>query len=168
MGDVVGAYKYIRETLNSKDGSEGVRRWSKQPVFKRIGRPTKITRARTLGYKAKQGFVIVRTRIKKGGRKRSRPRKGRKPRSLGIFFTPSPGRQAIAERRVARKYPNLEVLNSYMVGESGTHKYYEVILLDPSHPSVAKDKGVSWITGQRRRAYRGLTSSAKKSRGLRK
>lgn len=162
----MGAYKYIQKTFQ-KDTSKKENKWSKQPVFKRVERPTKISRARTLGYKAKQGFVVVRTRIKKGGRKRSRPRKGRKPKTMGIYFTPSAGRQAIAERRVARKYPNMEVLNSYMVGETGTHKFYEVILVDKSHPSIKKDKDISWITNQRRRAFRGLTSAARKSRGLR-
>ena len=37
--------------------------------------------------------------------------------------------QVIAEERVADKYPNTEVLNSYYVGEDGLYKYYEVILV---------------------------------------
>ena len=33
-----------------------------------------------------------------------------------------------------RKYPNMEVLNSYWVGQDGKQKYYEVILVDGHHP----------------------------------
>ena len=35
--------------------------------IQRVEKPTKIHRARTLGYKAKQGYVLVRARIRKGG-----------------------------------------------------------------------------------------------------
>ncbi len=34
--------------------------WRKEPAVLRIDRPTRIDRARSLGYKAKQGFLIVR------------------------------------------------------------------------------------------------------------
>ena len=143
-----------------------VRVWSKEPVVNRIETPTRIDRARALGYKAKQGYVIARTRIQKGRRKRFAIRKGRKPSNMGRFFTTEQSLRAIAEKRVARKFPNLEVLNSYYVGDSGTHHYYEVILVDPSHPSIRADKNISWISGQRKRVFRGLTSAARKSRGL--
>ncbi len=140
--------------------------WRRQPVIKRLERPTKIARARSLGYKAKQGFVVVRTRIKKGGRRKPSVRKGRKPRSMGVFFTTKQNKQAIAEKRAARKFPNLEVLNSYYVGEDGKYKFYEVILVDKHHPVIKSDPSINWITKQRRRAFRGLTSAGKKSRGL--
>ena len=140
--------------------------WRGQPVFKRLKRPTRIARARSLGYKAKQGFVVVRTRIKKGGRRRPSIRKGRKPRSLGHFFTPSQNKQSIAEKRVAGKFPNLEVLNGYYVGEDGKYKYYEIILVDKSHPVIKADPSINWIVNQRRRAERGLTGAGKKGRGL--
>ena len=39
----------------------------------------------------------------------------------------------------------MEVLNSYYAGESGTHKFYEVILVDPHHTVIKKDKKISWI-----------------------
>ncbi len=144
---------------------ENIRKWSRQAVVKRIDRPTNLQRARTLGYRAKQGFVIARTRIKRGGRRRASERKGRKPKKAGlVHFTAAQSLQSIAEKRVARKFPNLEVLNSYYVGESGTHKFYEVILVDPVHPAIKKDRKINWIAGQRRRVFRGLTSSARKSR----
>lgn len=140
--------------------------WNRQNVIERIARPTKPSRARSLGYKAKQGFVVARVRIKKGGRRKPSTRKGRKPKSSGVFFTPEASRQAIAERRVADKFQNLEVVNSYYVGEDGKHKFFEVILADPHHPAIRKDPERNWILNRRRRAYRGLTSAARKSRGL--
>ncbi len=153
-------YKEIKESVSPR-----ISKWRKQPVVKRVTRPTRADRARSLGYKAKQGFVIARTRIKKGGRRRPTLMGGRKPRTMGLFYTPVMNKKAIAEKRVARKFPNLEALNSYLVGEDGKYKYYEVILVDKDHPSIKKDKERNWITTQRRRAFRGLTSAGKKSRG---
>jgi len=109
--------------------------------------------------------VLARVRIVKGRRRRPSPTKGRKPRSSGVFFTPKMNKKAIAERRVARKFPNLEVLNSYYVGETGVYEFYEVVLVDPKSPSVFRDKNVS-VLKQRNRAFRGLTSAGKRSRGL--
>ena len=161
-------YKYIQKSWKkpTKEMRQKTRQWRKQTVVKRIEHPTRIDRARSLGYKAKQGFVLARVRIRKGMRRRPSPRKGRKPRSLGVFYTPKMNKQAIAERRVVRNFPNLEVLNSYMVGRDGNYNYYEVVMVDKHHPAIASDKDVSWIISQRRRAFRGLTSAGKKSRGL--
>ena len=141
-----------------------VRQW--KSAVERVERPTRIARARSLGYRAKQGFILVCARIEKGGRKRPARRKGRKPTKIGLYFTPKQSHQAIAEKRAARKFPNLEVLNSYYVGESGTHKFYEVILVDPHHPAISSDHRIKWIANQRKRVFRGLTSAARKSRGL--
>lgn len=111
---------------------------------------------------------MARVRIKKGGRRRPTIRKARKPRSMGLFFTTTQSKQAIAEKRTARKFPNLEVLNSYLVGQDGKYKFYEVILVDKAHPVIKADKSINWIVNQRRRAFRGLTSAGRKSRGLRR
>lgn len=146
--------------------SSHAKAWRRQPVIKRLDRPTRPGRARSLGYKAKQGFVMARIRIKKGGRRRPSPRKGRKPRSLGVFYNPKQRKQAIAEKRAARVFPNTEVLNSYKVGEDGKYHYFEVILVDTSHPVIKSDRSINWIISQRRRAFRGLTSAGKKGRGL--
>jgi len=83
-------------------------------------------------------------------------------------YTPKKSLQWIAEERVARKYPNLEVLNSYWVGETGKHKYFEVILVDPHHPQIKNDPRINWICEKqnKRRVFRGLTSAGKRSRGL--
>ncbi len=145
-------------------------RWRREPAIVRIDRPTRIDRARSLGYRAKQGFIIARVRIRKGGRRKSRPRSGRKPAGLGILkLTPGKSIRQIAEERAARKFPNLEVLNSYYVAEDGKYYWYEVILVDPHHPVVRSDPRISWILNpaNKRRVFRGLTSAGKKSRGLR-
>ncbi len=144
--------------------------WRKQDSIVRLDGPTRLGRARMLGYKAKQGYVVVRIRIGRGPRERPRPRSGRKPRSLGVTrYTPQKSRQWIAEERVAQKYPNLRVLNSYWVGEDHKWVFYEVILVDPSHPVIYNDPHINWICDpvQKGRQSRGLTSAGKRSRGLR-
>jgi large subunit ribosomal protein L15e len=139
----------------------------KEGTIVRIDRPTNLQRARTLGYKAKQGFVIVRVKVPKGARKRPAFSGGRRPKARGRFFSPGKSKQQIGEEKAARKYPNLEVLNSYLAGEDGSHKWFEVILVDRSHPAIKRDRETKWIAGCRGRAFRGLTSAGKKSRGLR-
>ena len=76
--------------------------------------------------------------------------------------------QRIAEERTAKKYPNMEVLNSYWVGDDGKTHYYEVILVDPVHPAILKDKKINWISdvSSKRRVLRGKTSAGQKGRGL--
>ena len=78
--------------------------------------------------------------------------------------------QRIAEERVSRRHPNMEVLNSYWVGQDGRHKWYEVILVDRSHPQVLADKDLSFVASpsSKGRAYRGKTSAGKRGRGLHK
>jgi len=146
-------------------------KWRRQPTVVRVERPTRPDRARELGYKAKQGFVIARVRVRRGGRRKPRPRSGRKPGSMGVKkLTPAKSLRRIAEERCARKFPNLEVLNSYYVAEDGKYKWYEVILVDPNHPVIKSDPTINWITDpvHKGRVFRGLTSAGKKSRGLRK
>lgn len=156
---------YVKELMK-----ERLVRWRRHPVITRIEKPTRLDRARKLGYKAKQGFVVARVRVRRGGRRKARPRKGRRPRRMLVHhLAPKKSLQRIAEERTNRKFPNLEVLNSYWVASDGKHKYFEIIMVDPQHPSIRTDSDVNWICGedQRNRAYRGLTSAARKGRGLR-
>lgn len=141
--------------------------WRKQAAIVRVEKPTRLDKARRLGYKAKRGFVVVRVRVKRGGHKRPRPRKGRKVKNLTINKNLKMNYRWIAEQRAARAYRNLEVLNSYWVGKDGQYYYYEVLLVDPNMPEIKADKDVSWIIYNRGRAFRGLTSAARKARGLR-
>lgn len=43
-------------------------------VIHRASRPSRPDKARRLGYKAKQGYVIYRVRVRRGGRKRPVPK----------------------------------------------------------------------------------------------
>ena len=165
----MGAYKYITEAFQKayKERSEEYRRrvidWRKRPSMERVEGPTNLPRARRLGYKAKQGYAIVRVKVDKGRRTRRRPRGGRKPKNNYTFVQPGRSHQVIAEQKANRKYRNLEVLNSYWVGEDGNYKYFEVILADPSKASV----NVSSVIRQGK-AFRGLTSAGQKGRGTKK
>ncbi len=145
-------------------------RWRHEQVCTRIDKPTRIDAARRLGYKAKQGVVVVRTRVRRGGLRKGKIHMKRKPSKAGIRkITMAKSIQRIGEERVARKYPNLEVLNSYWVGEDGKHKFYEVILVDPSHPAIKADSQLNFLGNSRHRGrvHRGKTSAGKRGRGLR-
>lgn len=145
--------------------------WRRQHTVERIDKPTRLDRARALGYKAKKGYVLVRVKVKKGGRRRRLyGRRGRKPAKAGLVkFTPKKSLQWIAEEKAQRKFKNLELLASYYVGENGMHKWFECVLVNPHHPNIINDPKINWICQpqHRRRVQRGLTSSGKKSRGLR-
>lgn len=169
----MSASKHIKETFqkeySGKDEKlrkyykEKLIQWRRESTYTRLEKPTNLVRARELGYKAKQGFVIVRVKIRRTGRKIKSKRMGRKPKKSGLRkIKLGKSHQAIAEERVARKYPNLEVLNSYWVGEDGMHKFFEVIFVDPNHPVIKKDKDINWIMKQKGRVFRGLTSAGKK------
>lgn len=136
---------YVKDLMRDR-----VIRWRRQPTIVRIDKPTRIDRARRLGYKAKKGFIVVRARVRRGGRRKPRPKMGRRQKRMGVSkYTPAKSIKLIAEERVARKYPNLEVLNSYWVWEDGKSKWFEVILLDPHSPSIRSDKNVGWVSGNR-------------------
>ncbi len=163
----MGAYKYISQTFKEeykqKDDifKSKLVEWRSEPVMLRVFRPTNISRARNLGYKAKKGYFVVRVRIRKGNRRRINPRAGRNARHAYRYTSPNLSLQAIAEQRVARKYRNAEVLNSYWVGEDGRFKWFEVILADRVMVNIPQTK----IKGK---AFRGLTSIGRKARGLRR
>jgi len=172
------AYKYIAEAWKKPEESfvdelmrQRLIEWRKEPAIVRVEKPTRLDRARKLGYKAKQGFLIVRVRVRRGGLRKQRPRAGRRPKRMGVKkYKPAKSLRLIAEERAARKFPNLEVLNSYWVGEDGRFKWFEVIMVDPHHPAVKTDKDINWICQKQHkgRVFRGLTSAGKKVRGLRK
>lgn len=131
--------------------------------------PTNPRRARALGYKAKQGIIVARVRIRRGGGLVLRPNRARKPKRMGVNkITRKKGIQPMAEERANKRFPNMEVLNSYFVGQDGKNKYFEVILVDPKHPSVLADKNLNWIGSNKHhgRVFKGRTSSGRRSRGL--
>jgi large subunit ribosomal protein L15e len=144
--------------------------WRKDENYSRVDKPLRIDRARSLGYKAKPGYIVARARVRRGGLRKHTIKGGRRPAAKGISkITMGKSVQRIAEERTAKHFPNMEVLNSYWVGEDGKHQYYEVILVDPVHPSIMKDNKINWITdvSNKRRVQRGKTSAGQKGRGLR-
>jgi len=169
----MGLYKYLHKLWKSSEYKELIKKrlisWRRQPVLIRIEKPTRLDRAHSLGYKAKQGFVLARIRIGKGSSKREKPSGGRKPLHAGLTkMTLNMNLQHIAEMRVARKFPNLEVLNSYYVAEDGRSLWFEIILVDPNHSCIKNDPKLNWICNpaNRRRVFRGLTSAGRRGRGL--
>jgi len=142
--------------------------WRRAGSFVKLEKPSDIGRARNLGYKDKKGFVIIRVKIIRGGRKRSVANKRRRSKRKTARKTLKMSYQWVAEQRAARKYTNLEVLNSYQVGKDGQHYFFEIIMINPKAPEIQADKNLAWITRKenQKRAFRGLTSAGKKSRGL--
>ncbi|HEV8405116.1 MAG TPA: 50S ribosomal protein L15e [Nitrososphaera sp.] len=115
--------------------------WRTEQTIHRIERPSRLDRAHRLGYKAKQGIVVVRARVGRGGMRKQRPVSGRRPKHLGVVHIKQGiNMRKVAERRVNEKFPNLEVLGSYFLHKDGMHIWYEVILADPSHPAISKDR----------------------------
>jgi|SRR3972149_4365826 len=167
-----GMYHYIQQVWKKPDAKtlrERMIAWRASPVFTKVEKPLRLDKARALGYKAKKGFVVVRVRLMRGGHRRPRPNKGRRGKRLHTRKNLKMSYQWIAEQRAARKFTNLEVLNSYFIGKDGIYYFYEVLLVDPERPEIKNDSTISWIGkhNNRGRAFRGLTGAAKKSRGLR-
>ncbi|KAL7462473.1 hypothetical protein ACHAXS_002856 [Conticribra weissflogii] len=176
----MGCYKYMEELWRHKQSDAlrfllRVRAWEyrQRPKITRVNRPTRTDKAHRLGYKAKQGYVVVRCGVRRGGRKRPNHR-GMvfgKPKNQGINQIKfQRNLQSVAEEKVGRKFANLRVLNSYWVNQDATMKYYEIILVDPSHTKIRNDPRINWIANpvHKHRECRGLTSAGRKARGLRK
>ncbi|PIN77287.1 50S ribosomal protein L15e [Candidatus Woesearchaeota archaeon CG10_big_fil_rev_8_21_14_0_10_34_12] len=162
------AYDYMKENLR-QNLKENMVAWRRTNVVEKLDKPSDIGRARNLGYKDKKGFVVFRARLLRGGRKRPKRKKGRKSTRQHSRKTLKMSYQWVAEQRVARKHQNLEILNSYKVGKDGKHYFFEVIMVDPHAAEIKNDKNLKWVCKpeNRTRAFRGLTSAGKKSRGLR-
>ena len=164
-----GMYSYMNEFWKGKNEEDfkalrwsRLIEWRREPTVCRIDRPTRLDRARALGYKAKQGIVVVRVKVRRGSMRKPRPRMGRQPSKMGVAkITMKKSLKRIAEERAAKHYPNLEVLNSYFVAKDGKHKYFEVILFD-----TLAFRNDSRYPKQIGRVFRGLTSEGRKNRGM--
>jgi len=169
-------YSHIKEAWrNPEDGDlaelqwQRKQEWRQEGAIERIERPTRLDKARDLGYKAKQGVVLARVSVRKGTARKSRFKAGRRTKRQGVTrIGRKKNLQRIAEERATRKFRNLRVLNSYWVGEDGSQKWFEVILLDPNHPAIENDDDLNWICEDQHenRALRGLTSAGDRGRGL--
>ena len=128
---------------NSSEIRERVIKWRKETAVMRIDKPSRIQRARRLGYKAKQGIIVVRMRVGTGGMRKQRPTGGRRPKHLGVTrIKADDDMKTVANRRVLQRYPNMKFLGSYFVYKDGKHYWFEVILADPDHPRIAQDKEI--------------------------
>lgn len=167
-----GLYHQLRQAWKKPDQvrlRELMTKYRSENAVIKIEKPTRLDRARALGYKAKKGFVIARVRISRGGRQRELTNKARKPKKHTIRKTLKMNYQWVAEQRAQKHFPNLEVLNSYKLAKDGKYYFFEIILVDYSRPEITNDRTINWICKKtnQNRVYRGLTSAARKSRGLR-
>ncbi len=169
----MGVYKYVRNLWKKPKANmpelmkQRLISWRRQDSTVRLERPTRLDRARSLGYRAKPGFIIVRQRVSRGGHMRPKIKHGRRPKHNRQLLILDKNYQQIAEERASKKYPNCAVLNSYIVVEDGKHKWYEIILVDKANPSILTDPKINWICNKKGRSHRGLTSAGRKARGLR-
>lgn len=174
----MGVYTYMQHIWNKKQSdvmrfSQRIRAWEYRQSHRmvRVSRPTRPDKARRMGYKAKQGFVIWRVRVRRGGRKRP-VAKGicyGKPKTAGVNqLKNAKNLLDIAEGRVGRHCGSMRVLNSYWINMDALYKYYEVILVDPMHKTIRRDPRINWICNavHKHREARGLTSAGRKHRGL--
>merc|ERR1712050_514094 len=76
--------------------------------------------------------------------------------------------RSVAEERIGRKCGGLRVLNSYWVAQDASHKWFEVIMIDPMHKAIRDDTRINWICKpvMKHRELRGLTAAGRKARGL--
>ena len=175
----MGAYKYLQELWRKKQSDVirfvlRVRCWEYRqlPVIHKVGTPSRLDKARALGFKQKQGYSIYRVRIRRGGRKRA-VHKGTiygKPVHGGIRkLKKARSHRSVGEEKVGRRCSNMRVLNSYWCGQDAAYKFFEVIIVDPAHQAIRKDPRINWIVSEKhnKRELRGLTSTGKKQRGLR-
>ena len=115
--------------------------WRRQNAITRVDKPSRITRAKRLGYKAKQGIIVVRMRVGAGGMRKQRPTGGRRPKHLGVTrIKADVSMKQVAERRVMERYPNMKLFGSYFLYKDSMYFWFEVILADKSHNSITKDK----------------------------
>ncbi len=131
----MGSFKYIRDNERLMFKDKATKRAlllsaEKGSILERVERPTRLTRAKMLGYKAKPGYVIVRVRVAKGGFRRPRPVHARRPSKTGLYFNLAVSKQKIAEARAQKTYKNMDVSGSYFLVENGQYKWFEVVLHD--------------------------------------
>ena len=170
-----GFYNYIKEAWKNPtpeftvDLRHKMTAWRAGNRITKIEKPSRLDKARALGYKAKKGFIMFRVVIERGGRHKSRPTVKRRSKRFSVKKILRMNYRWVAESRVQRKYPSLEILNSYPIGKDGIHYFFEIIAVDPNMPEIKSDKNINWIceSKNKNRVLRGLTSAAKKSRGLR-
>ncbi|PIK34943.1 ribosomal protein L15 [Apostichopus japonicus] len=125
----MGSHKYVSELWKKKQCDvmrflRRIRTWHYRQLSSvhRASRPTRPDKAKSLGYRAKQGKDQGINQLKF-------------QRSL----------QSVAEERVGRRCGGLRVLSSYWIAEDSTYKYYEIIMVDPFHKAIRRTPDMQWI-----------------------
>src|SRR3989344_2431037 len=135
---------YLRESWSALQDSpawkEHLMQWRREPVVLRLEHPSRLERARALGFRAKQGIFVTRVRLLSGGHTRPDFDGGRHSKRMRQRLALRKGYRVIAEERAVKHFPNCEVVNSYFLAKDGKHYWFEVILVDRVHPSVLADK----------------------------
>ena len=107
-----GMYHYLGEAWKNPDKEMLQTRliqWRAGESIVKVEKPLRLDRARALGYKAKKGFVVLRVRVVRGGRKRSRHKHGRKSRKQSVRKVLKMNYRWVAEMRAEKAYPNLGI-----------------------------------------------------------
>uniref|UniRef100_A0A0E0HPK5 Ribosomal protein L15 n=1 Tax=Oryza nivara TaxID=4536 RepID=A0A0E0HPK5_ORYNI len=167
----MGAYRCVSELWRRKQSDvmtfvQRVRCWDhrRQPA---IGRPTRPDKARRLGDKAKQGYVVLPCPSRRGGRKRPVPK--------GIVYS-KPKHQGITQlkfqrnkRSVAEELLGASWVHSGCSTPTGTPPNFEIILVDVAHSAIRDDLRINWLCKpvHKHGELHGLTSAGNKYRGLR-
>ena len=150
-----------------------VRVWEyrQKPGICRVPKPIRPDKARRMGYRCKQGFLVYRVRVRRGSRKKPKT-KGNvygKPANQGINKIKfARNLRSVAEERAGRSLGNLRVLNSYWINQDSIYKYYEIIMVDPFHKAIRRDPRINWICypEHTHRELRGKTAAGRRSRQL--
>jgi len=120
----MGAYKYIRKLWEQRRKTSGTVATAPDSVAKgRHGyanRTSDKNRPRSHArIQGKAGLCHGRARVSEADMKTA-PQGSKKAEKIRFCqLQPEKSKQVIAEEKAARKFPNLEVLNSYWVGEDG-------------------------------------------------
>src|SRR3989344_1075131 len=165
----MGYQKYLSNLWKDHDKARALLReriilWRRGNAVTRVDNPTRLDKAHRLGYKAKQGYVVARVKLLRGGHERPRFNSGRKSKNTRRKLVLGMNYRWIAEQRANKHYPNCEVLNSYFLAKDGRYYFFEVLMID--RELGKKISSISNLARQRGRVYRGLTSTARKARGL--
>src|SRR3970040_373018 len=79
-------YAYVKRAWkNPRTGVVEETQWHRLVEWRRGPAFVRLDRARELGYRAKQGYVVVRARVRRGGRRKPHPMGGRKPKRRGLL-----------------------------------------------------------------------------------
>ena len=119
-------YKILEENL-----SVMIPQLRSQENYKKVEKPTRPFRARTLGYKCKPYMTLIRAKIQRGGIEPQVPSKGRSPSNIARHKSRKISLLKILAQRVSRRHRNLNLLNYYPIAKDGIYLYAEFIFYQP-------------------------------------